>query len=273
MFQDPNLFMAVNFLLGLGVGVYGTLVGAGGGFLLVPMFLLWHGLPHSSAVGTSLAIVAANAVSGTAGYLRERRIDFRAGLVFAVFTFPGAVLGGFLTARLPGHLFDRVFGFLLCAASLYLLLRKPLLERPAVLGRRGWGWRERRLVTRSGAVEHYEYFEPLGALSSVLVGLISSLFGIGGGIIHVPLMTEVLRFPVHVAVATSHFVLGFTAMAGAFVHFQQGHVSLDLAVAAGSGAIVGAQFGVRISKRIKSSWILRALSLALLAVGVRLLAL
>jgi uncharacterized membrane protein YfcA len=262
--------LLLNFLLGIGVGCYGTLVGAGGGFLLVPLFLLLYKFPHETAVGTSLAIVAFNAFSGALGYMRDGRVDYRAGISFALATVPGAIGGAYLTSMMSGPLFLRVFGVFLIGISLYLFFRKERKEGPLITGKRGWGWVTRKVNTSHGVAE-YEYFEPLGLGISVVVGGISSWLGIGGGILHVPAMTEVLFFPVHVAVATSHFVLAWTALVGAVMHARGGHWNPTVALSVGIGAVVGAQIGVRFSRRAKGSAILRYLSLALMLVGVRLI--
>jgi len=254
--------IVLDFSLGFAVATYGTLVGTGGGFLLVPIFLLLHKLPHEMAVGTSLAIVTANAMSGTIGYMREKKIDYRAGFVFAAFGIPGAVVGSFTTNLISGPTFQKVFGSLLAIVAVYLLLRGAKRDKEPFRGKSGWGW-----VHRSA----YSYFEPAGAAFSVLVGAASSWLGIGGGIMHVPFMTEVLRFPVHVTIATSQMVLFFTAIVGASLHFSQGHVQWSIALPTALGAVIGAQVGVRISRKMQGKIIVRALSLALFAVALRLL--
>lgn len=260
----------LNGLLGVLIGCYGTLVGAGGGFLLVPLFLLFHQLPHEVAVGTSLAVVAANAVSGAGTYIFQRKIDYRAGFTFALATIPGAIGGALLTKYFTGPVFMRVFGLFMIGISLYLLLRKPPgEERPSHPG--SWGRVDRTLTLPDGTVEKYSYNEPLGLGLSVVVGKFSSLLGIGGGILHVPVMTEVLRFPIHIAVATSHFILAWTALAGATVHAWQGQWNPRLAISTGIGAILGAQGGALLSSRVQGGMLLRLLSLALLLVGLRLL--
>ncbi len=250
-----------NILLGVAIGTYGTLVGAGGGFLLVPLFLLVHRLPHEIAVGTSLAIVSANAFSGAIGYVWEKKIDFRAGITFALATVPGAIAGVYLTQLISGPVFMKVFGGFLIFMATYLFFRRESKVEP-LHGRRGWGWVQRKT---------YEYFEPLGLAISLFVGVISSWLGIGGGILHVPAMTEVLRFPVSIAVATSQFVLAWTALVGALLHVQAGHWDSRLAITTGLGAILGAQLGVRLARKARGSQVLRFLALGLLAVGVRLL--
>lgn len=256
-------------LLGVLIGCYGTLVGAGGGFLMVPLFLLLYKMPHDVAVGTSLAVVAANGFSGSFGYVFRKTIDYRAGVSFALATIPGAIGGALLTDYVSGPLFYKIFGALLIVVSLYLFFRKPLHDRPPARGR-GWGRVHRKITTTTGT-EEYSYSEPVGLSLSVVAGALSSWLGIGGGLIHVPLMTEVLRFPVHIAVATSHFILAWTALFGAVTHGMEGHIDAPIAISTGIGAILGAQLGVRLSPRMKGSALIRYLSLAMLAVGVRLL--
>ena len=114
----------------------------------------------------------------------------------------------------------------------------------------------------------------LGALLSTAVGVLSSLLGIGGGIIHVPMLTHLLAFPVHVATATSRFVLALTALAGTLTHvftgaFQHGH---RRAAALAVGVLIGAPIGARLSSRLQGNAIIRALAVALALVGLRILA-
>lgn len=263
--------ISLNIACGLAIGAYGTLVGAGGGFLLVPLFLLVYHLPHGMAVGTSLAIVTANAVSGSLGYIRARRVDYRSGVLFALCSFPGAYFGALATDLVSGKVFDRIFGLFLIGIAVYLFFRKrPHDSAPG--GPSFWpGAKERRLLTRDGEILHYQVHEVAGGAVSVAVGAISSWLGIGGGILHVPLMSEFLRIPVHVAVATSHFVLAWTALVGAVLHAQQGNLDIRLALTIGVGAVLGAQLGVRLARIVHGNLVLRFLSLALLLVGLRLL--
>lgn len=257
----------LNVALGLAVGTYGTLVGAGGGFVLVPLFLLVYGLPHEVAVGTSLAVVVANAVSGALSYVVQKKVDYRAGITFGLATLPGAYFGAGLTHAFSGPAFTRTFGAFLIVLALYLLFRRAPKSFPRE--RHGWGWVTRAAHTPEGDVR-YSYHEPAGMVLSTGVGALSSWLGIGGGVVHVPVMTELLRFPVAMAVATSHFVLAFTALAGAAVHAREGDVNWALALPIGAGAVVGAQIGAQLARKAKGSWVLKALSVALVLVGLRL---
>ena len=118
----------------------------------------------------------------------------------------------------------------------------------------------------------YNLWQGIGI--SAVVGFVSSLLGIGGGIVHVPVMVVMLRFPVYVATATSHFVLALMALEATVVHVADGTLAWNVVLARSSaiavGAIVGAQVGAYFSHRVRGDTILRALGGALILVAARL---
>jgi uncharacterized protein len=264
--------------LGATLGTFGTIIGAGGGFLLVPVLLLL-GWPHEQAAGTSLLMVAANAASGSLSYLRQKRVDLGSGWRFAVATLPGAIIGSLVVDQISGRVFNTLFGLLLISLALYLFLRPerkratgtPGEPPPRPPGWRGWGWTVRDFVDSRGEHWVYGYTQPWAILLSFGVGFMSSILGIGGGIIHVPALINLFNFPAHVATATSHFVLAITAAAGTAGHLVQGHVRILEGLLLGAGAIAGAQVGGAVSHRVNGVWIARSLAVALTVVAIRLL--
>jgi uncharacterized membrane protein YfcA len=243
-------------LAGLGVGILGTLIGAGGGFLLVPaLALVYPDKSPALLAAVSLAVIFCNAVSGSVGYARQRRIDYRSAWVFIATGIPGAVTGAVVTRYVPRSVFDLWLGvMLLTVATLMLVLGTIKPKKHA-------GDSESRpplKVVRGG-------------LLSAVVAFVANIVGIGGGILHVPGMVYLLGFPVHLAAGTSHFVLAFTAGAGTIAHVLKGDLAggYGLAGALAVGVIFGAQIGARLSKRTPPAWILRLLGVALLLVGVR----
>lgn len=270
---SPDLLHAAEFLsLGFATGAYGTLIGAGGGFVLMPILLLLF--PQDSPAlltSISLAVVFINAASGTEAYAVMRRVDYRTGLAFALASLPGAVLGAVSTSLLPRRVFDVLFGLALTAGAAYLLSRKP--KPPDRATAPGPGLTTRRIEDRFGEVFEYSFSMRTGLVISVFVGFLSSVLGIGGGIVHVPAMVYLLGFPVHVATATSHFVLAIMAMAGTSIHIITGEFAhgLHRTLYLGLGVIAGAQVGAHLSNRVKGSLIIRSLALALVFVGLRIL--
>ncbi len=263
-------------LLGLLTGTIGTLIGAGGGFIIVPMLLIFHPeLDPGTVTAISMAVVAANSISGTSAYMYNRRVDYKAGIIFALCTIPLTYFGVMTSKALPKGTFDVAFSIILIALAIFLFIKggKAKPQGKVVLERKGWT--HQRLVDRSGEVYEYSYDWRKGTFLSVIVGYLSPILGIGGGIIHVPAMVEWLRFPVHIATATSHFILAIMATITVIIHFADGsyapaevqHLILWLVV----GIIPGAQIGAYLSHKIQGKAIIRSLAACLVLVGIRIL--
>jgi uncharacterized membrane protein YfcA len=258
-------------LLGFAVGAFGTVVGAGGGFILTPVLLLIYPQDSPALItAISLVVVFFNASSGTVAYARLRRVDFRSGIVFAIATVPGSVLGVFAADRVSRPTFDVIMGIVLGALAVWLLASRN--ERGEGTGGVG---SPRLIIDRDGNAYRYRARVRLGALLSVGVGFISSFLGIGGGVVHVPLLVGVLGFPTHVATATSHFVLAIMALVATITHVLAGTFSggegLRRAAALSVGVIGGAQVGARLSQHLSGAHIKRLLALGLVALSVRLI--
>ncbi len=243
--------------VGLLVGAVGTLIGAGGGFLLAPLLLfVYRDAPPETIASISLTVVFFNAASGSYAYAKKKRIDFKSGLIFCSAAVPGAVAGALTTPHLPREWFEGIFAVFLVAAGIYLFLNPAMRERPPMAGRPGCI--SRTLVDVHGVEHSYTYHLWVAIAMSFGVGFVSSLLGVGGGFIHVPAMIYVLYFPVHIATATSHFVLAVTALVGSGVHIAQGgfsHGGLWRVIFITIGVLPGAQVGAAISARISGNWI------------------
>ena len=259
------------------IGTIGTLIGAGGGFLLVPLLIFTHpALSPEIITAVSIVIVACNAVSGSIAYARSGRIDFRAGLLFAGFTIPGSILGVLATRYIPATAFNIAFGIILILLSAFLFFKKKEQDTDnSADGKADSALTHQTLTDSANTVYSYSYNKYVGIAVSVAVGFLSPLLGIGGGIIHVPAMVHWLNFPVYIATATSHFILAVMATVSVVVHAVKGnysdpyifHMILWLSI----GVIAGAQLGALLSHKIKTSAIVKALAVCLGLVGLRLL--
>jgi len=277
--MDMNGFAAETYLwliaLGVIVGAYGTLIGAGGGFVLMPILLLLYPaqMPeHLTSI--SLAVVFFNALSGSEAYAAMKRIDYRAGLLFALAAIPGAVLGAIYTSAVPRRPFHVILGTLLVAAAVFLTVRPRKVHHETKMAEeRIHNTTTHHLTDIHGVRYDYSFSLPVGMALSAIVGYISSFLGIGGGIIHVPALSYFLNFPVHIATATSHFILAIMALSGTVVHILEGDFSQGVhrTIALSIGVVLGAQIGAHLSERIRGLWILRSLAVALGLVGIRIL--
>ncbi len=254
--SKPAMEILYLLLLGVIVGAAGTLIGAGGGFILMPVFLVIY-KDKSPAVLTavSLAAICANAVSGSIAYGLMKRIDYRAGCFFALAATPGAILGAIIIEYIPIATFTVMFGLMLVFIAGYLFISAGA----ACAG------------GQADATTIGPYNLKIGMLMSTVVGFLSSILGIGGGVIHVPMMVYVLRFPVHFATATSHFVLAVMTLVATIVHLALGDLKGQwlLVIPLAAGVVFGAQAGARLSRHVKSAAIIRLLALALILAGVR----
>lgn len=264
--MDPYLQLLWLIPLGFFAGGYGTLIGAGGGFVLVPTLLfIYSGEAPETVTSISLAVVFFNALSGTLAYARSNRIHFKSGLIFGVATLPGAVAGALATTGMSRERFNLVFGLLLIAMATFLVIN-PGKKTAAGFAQAGSDKRKPLNLSGSALIA--------GAGVSTVFGFISSFFGIGGGFLYVPALVYLLRFPIHIATATSLFVLTITAFTGSATHLAAGlfQHGFRRAIALSIGAIIGAQIAARFSQRIHGEWILRSLAAALGLVGLRLVA-
>jgi uncharacterized membrane protein YfcA len=215
-------------------------------------------------------VVFVNSVSGSISYSRLRRIDYRSGIVLALATVPGAVLGAIEVGYVPRRTFEVIMGIALILISSFLLLRPGGSHRLWLDSRFAVS---RSLTDSDNRTYQYRFNLGLAALFSVGIGFLSSLLGIGGGNIQVPLLTSFFGFPAHVATATSLFALMFTSASATVTHVLQGvfqpflRITLELAI----GVVFGAQIGAAISRRVGGALIIRLLAAALGLVGIRLL--
>ena len=220
---------------------------------------------------TSITLVVAfcNALSGSIAYGRLRRIDLRSGLLFSLAAIPGSIIGATITFYLSRGLFQIIFGIVLLLAAIYLLFRPTRRDNTGMI-KGDW---TRQMTDRYGNTVIYSYRRSAGIAIAFFIGIISGLLGIGGGIIHVPVLTLVLGFPVHIATATSQFVVSTTTFAASITHFVAGNLTSAIGetLVLSVGAVIGAQIGARFSHRVPGKVIIRLLAVALAIVAIRLL--
>jgi len=256
------------FNTGVLIGVIGTLIGAGGGFIHVPVLIIFYGFSPQHAIGTSMTVVMMNAISGTFSYLAQKRIDYEIAIKYAVAASPGVFIGALLSQLFSVTTFSLIFSAILAILSYYLFSGK---EFSVVRTKAAQAPQMRYLKDATGEVFSYAPDMSVGFSASTLIGLFSGLFGIGGGIIHVPFMYSALGIPVHIATATSHCILAITSFLGSIVFVGLGYVDLDYSVLLGIGTIIGASFGARLSLKTQPYIIKKIIAVCLLLLAFRLL--
>lgn len=199
--------------------------------------------------------VAANSTSGSVGYAFRQQVHWPSVLYFALAGIPGVLLGVYLLQFVPRAQFEFAFSVFLILMSIFVIWRSFKQKKSHAIAHEFW-------TTKN---------KIFGSVISAFVGVLSSLFGIGGGVVHVPLLSEVLRYPIHLAAGTSHAILSITSLTAVSFHFFRG----DLGRVEGFmawlivGLIVGAQGGAMLSKKVSGKWILRGLGLVLISMALR----
>jgi len=240
------------FVIGLLASILGSMVGLGGGFIIVPVLRIFYGLSPPLAAGTSLALVIANSASASTSYLLQRRVHLRTGWLVAAGGIPGGILGAIAVKHAPPRVFDWLFAAFLLVVSADIAIN-----------------RERRLAHRTAPAPGKE--NARGTLATgFAVGFVSSLFGVGGGVILIPSLLYFSALPAHVIAATSQFAILLTSPIGFLTQLFQHDVAWSYAIPLVLGGILGGPIGARLSSRIKSPVLMLCVACALTAAALAL---
>lgn len=255
---------------GMATGLFGSLLGLGGGVLLVPLLTLGFNLPVREAVGVSLVCVIVTSGASAAVFLDRRVANLRLGMVLELFTALGALIGGLIAFLLDERVLAGLFAVLLLYTAATMLRPRRIststasapvdrvtadAEEPTAA--------ERVVDAMSG--HDYRVRAPIpGAVGGVGAGIISALLGIGGGLVMVPVMHVLMRVPLRVATATSNLMIGITASTSALVYLLRGGIDAYVTGPAAIGVFVGAAVGSRVAHRVDVR-VLRLLFAAVLA--------
>ena len=234
--------------LGFGAGVVGSMIGLGGGIIIVPA-LTFMGFPPTLAASGSLFGAFGNAGASVISYARQRRIEYSLGVKLGLLAVPGTILGALASADAAPELFQILFGLLLVASGAYMLVKNRIKESG-------------NARTASVMV--------LAAGASFFAGVISSFFGVGGGIVFVPLMVIIMGMGMRRAAPTSQLVLLFTSLSGLIAHSALGHPDFYHALLLASGGFAGGLLGARISRDVRERYLRIMISAVIIIVAVRL---
>jgi uncharacterized membrane protein YfcA len=241
---------------GLIAGLFGSVLGLGGGILIIPMLTLVFGIPMKEAVGTSLICVIATSSGAASSYVKKHIADIRLGMTLELATTVGAIAGGLVAGIIKPEVLAMLFSLLLVYVAFSMTRR-----------------REEKNLERSLSIpKDYQIANfPLGMGASFFAGNVSGLLGVGGGVIKVPTMYLLMGVPLKVAAATSNFMIGVTATAGAFVYFARGEVDLLVSGSTMIGVFLGALIGSRMLHLLKTEYLKKAFIAVLLYLSIEML--
>lgn len=263
----PLLFSLAVFAISLVAGVFGSLVGVGGGIIVVPALTLLMGVDIRFAIGASIVAVIATSSGAAASYVRERIANLRVAMFLETSTAVGAIAGALLAHHVPKNALYILFGIVLIytAWSMSRSRKNVRPARPDPLADRLRLHGSYYDAAEGKTVEYRVSRTKLGLATSLLAGLNSGLLGVGGGAIKVPVMNLFMGMPLKACTATSNFMIGVTAAASATVYLLRGDVLPFVAAPVAAGVLIGATGGAKLLARLKGG-VIRTLFVGLLIV-------
>jgi uncharacterized membrane protein YfcA len=238
----------VTLVMGALAGVMGSTLGIGGGVFLVPFLVLVLGLPFKAAAAVSLMAVIATSSSVSAATTGRHLINLRLGMVLEVATAAGGLLGGLTAQMLSASTLQFLFAVLGLTVAVTLFRKaghdEPRADCNGDIGVLGGRYEDDKGLSVCYRVKHL----PVGLVASFVAGNVSTLLGVGGGIIKVPVLATVCGVPVRAAAATSAFMIGVTATSGAVIYYGHGHLVPVLAAAAVVGTQAGSAAGLHLTR-------------------------
>ncbi len=269
------LFLVETFLISVGAGIFGALLGLGGGAIIVPVLTLALGIDIHYAIGASIVSVIATSSGAAAAYLRDGITNIRVGMFLEMATTTGAITGAFIAGLVGGPVLFIIFSIVLFYSA-FAMFRRRDAELPSGvemgplanflhLGSSYYDTALNRTVEYN--VRGARYGLPL----MFVAGAVSGLLGIGSGVLKVPAMDIAMKLPMKVSTATSNLMIGVTAAASAGVYFVRGDVNPFIAAPVAMGVLIGATLGTRIMMRVRSTQIRKVFIIVLVIVALQML--
>lgn len=248
--------LIILMVCGFFISLMGGMFGLGGGVFIVPLLYFGFDVPLESAVACSLVTIVASSMTSTMAKVRSGLVNIRLSKIMEVPSILGAIFGSLVIHVLPINTIKILF-IIVASVSAFNMLKNPFRKFAGKKEKQHYippdvscEFADRYRDKATGKTVIYEARHPvIASVSCVGAGLLSSLIGVGGGVVNVPIITMVCRAPVKVASATSSYKLGITAAAGSLIYFSQGFVlpqyALPLVLSTFAGAYVGMNLLVR----------------------------
>ena len=234
--------------LGFAAGLLGSIIGLGGGIIIVPV-LTFFGFSPALAASNSIFAVFSNAIASSISYAKQRRIEYSIGLKLGLLSIPGTVVGALISSEITPSLFKILFAIILIFASVYIFSKRKIEPKKYNISKQ---------------------IMILAISTSFVAGIMSGLFGVGGGIIFVPLMVIAMGLSMKNAAPTSQFILLFASGSALVTHTLLGHPDFYQALLLATGAFVGGLVGARLSLEIKENSLKILISIVMVAAAVKM---
>ena len=264
---------------GIIAGLLGSMLGVGGGLIIVPVLTLALHLPIQVAIGSSLVAIVANVCTAAGIYTKSGLTNIKLGLLLETTTIPGAIIGGFAAALIAPSVLSALFGILLIYVGYTMVARRYFTSEDTTADGPVTSERTNNNLSQSltdsyhdqniDKVVTYKVRRTTAGLGAgFFAGVLSSLLGVGGGIIKVPVMHLLMDVPMKAAIATSTFMIALTAATGAFIYQYQGNLQPFVIAPLVIGIVIGSRIGVELTKRTGGVWLRRIFGIFMFLVAI-----
>ncbi len=270
----PLLYILIVLLVAVAAGLLGSLLGLGGGIIVIPALTTFLGVDIRLAIGASIVSVIATSSGAAAAYVRDHLSNIRAGMFLELGTTTGALTGAYLGGILAGRALYLIFAVVLGYSAVAMFRKRreeaPPPFTPDPISRRlrlASSYEDKSL----GRVVSYQVTGALPGLALMYIaGAVSGLLGIGSGALKVPAMDLAMRLPIKVSTATSNFMIGVTAAASASVYFARGQIHPVLAAPVATGVLLGAVAGSKLLGGLRGPTVRKVFLVILLVITVQM---
>ncbi len=268
------LFILIMFLVSIAAGALGSVVGIGGGLIVIPILTIFLGVDIHFAIGASIVSIIATSSGAAATYVKDKITNLRIGMFLETGTTIGAIVGAAIAAYLSAMILEAIFGTILII-SLVPIVRKFGEEIPPVQELKGLAQRLNLhgsyADVKSGKTEYNATSPGKGLAGMLVAGLISGLLGIGSGTFKVLSMDLWMKLPMKVSTTTSNFMIGVTAAASAGIYFARGDVNPLITAPVALGILIGSSVGTRFLLKAKNSAVRKIFAIVLAASAIEMI--
>jgi uncharacterized membrane protein YfcA len=278
--NDINLWALAG--TGIVAGLLGSMLGVGGGFIIVPILSLALNLPIKVAIASSLVAIVANACTAAGIYTKSGLTNIKLGLLLETATIPGAIIGGFVAAFIAPSILSAFVGLALIYAAYTMVTRQHFISADTQPDNHLHPTEPSNVSNNLSSSLTDSYYDqnlnkvvtykvthiPTGLGTSFFAGILSSLLGIGGGIVNVPVMHMVMGVPMKAAIATSIFMIALTAATGAFIYQYYGNLQPFIIAPLTIGIVIGARIGVELTQKVRGLVLRRIFGVLLFLVAI-----
>jgi uncharacterized membrane protein YfcA len=267
------------FLIGLAAGLIGSIIGIGGGIIIVPFLSLALKVPIHIAIGTSIIAVLMTSLTASRIFLKKNTTNIELGLTLEIPTTFGGIIGSIAVAYLKNKVLFIIFGCFAISAGIFTYFKNTYFQNK---NQRENITTTQEINTSKDSIFDSKYYDETtgkaykykvknvlyGSIASLFAGLSSGLLGVGGGVIKVPAMNIFMNVPIKVATATSNYMIGITAVVSSIIYFYNGYINPFITIPVVIGVLIGATTGSFTAEKLKSSQIVIIILTIFIAIGI-----